>query len=182
MASSKEVAAVSRAMSCLLWMTIDLGDPPLHLRLDVHDVLDGVAAPGLGDVPLGVDGSGCVDDVDHGVGLPDDREEPVAEAPAHPGVLDEPRDVQNTDGDVAPFVDADGVDRVVLHSQLVVDAGVADVGGPLVRLLGGEGVVGYLCVEEGRRVEEGGLPHVSLPDDSDRQQGGILSLYVQLNQ
>src|SRR5207302_3572534 len=62
------------------------------------------------------------------------------------------------------------VRRVVLDSELLVDAQGDYAGNARLRRLGGEGIVGDLRCEESHRIEEGRLPRVGLayqanPDD-----------------
>ena len=109
-------------------------------------------------VTLRVGGAGGVQDVDDRLRHPEAVEELVTEPLAEMGVGDEPRHVDQLHGDVPHPVPA----PAALRRELAAGAGDPDVRDPVVRIYGGEGVVCYLHLGEGSRLEEGGLPGVGL--------------------
>ena len=102
--------------------------------------------------------------MEQGVRLGRHRQELVAQALAHPGSLDEPREVGHLDGDEPPSLLARGVLWVVDDLELLVDAEGVDLPHPGVGRLGRERIVGDLPGLERHRVEEGRLSRVGLSD------------------
>src|SRR2546427_9285750 len=145
----------------------ELDIPQDEFEFDVRKVGYGVSRPRLSDPSILIDAPGRIHHMEKRVGLGRHGEELIAQPLSHPGALYQPRQVGDLDWHEPPAVLAARIYRIVLHAELLVYANCYYARDSRLGRLGGERVVGDLTREKRHRVEEGRLPRVCLPDNSD---------------